>query len=224
MAILGTALVWLGTAPAQAALVDLTVTGEVTEVGPGVAGAFSVGQSMSATFTYDSETPGPIGFGTTKTYLGAVVGGGFDIDGYVGNSFPPGRIRMADDDPTVDDQFRLNAFVTGASVLTHIPVFFDVFLGDATQTAFSSLDLPLTLPDLASLTERRWQLSFTPIPLLDVEPFAFVGGRLTTLEVSIRAVPGPAAWLLVLAGCALLVRHGRGRPQEADRRIRASGG
>jgi hypothetical protein len=207
MAILGTALVWLGTAPAQAALVELTVAGEVTEVGSQVASAFTVGQPLSATFTYDSATPAPPSLiPTRQSDANAVTGGGFAIDGYLGGALT-GRINMADDDPTLDDQFRLLAFVTAPSVLTHVPFLFEILLVDAGQAAFSTLDLPLALPGLGAFTERSWQLTFTPITI-EGDTNAFVRGRLTELEIGIRAVPGPAPWVLLLAGCGALAWRG----------------
>jgi hypothetical protein len=67
------------------------------------------------------------------------------------------------------------------------------------------------LPDLVSFTERSWQLLFTPIPLLGVEPTAFVGGRLTTLEIRLHPVPGPGAALLLLVGTGLLALLARAK-------------
>jgi hypothetical protein len=211
-AILGVALLWFGTAPAHAAMVDVTVTGLVTDVGIGVTSVFSIGQSMSATFTYDSASLGiPSLILTRMLYPAAVTGGSFAIDAYLG-SVAAGRINLADDDPTLNDRFLLTGVgITAASILTHDPVSFTILLEDASQAAFSSLDLPLALPDLVSFTERSWQLLFTPVPLLGFEPTAFVGGRLTTLEIRVHPVPGPGAALLLLVGTGLLALLARAK-------------
>ena len=210
--ILGIALLGVCVAPAQAALVDVTVTGVVTAVGTTVdppAGPFLVGQAMSATFTYDSDTPGPAVLGDSKTYNGAVIGGTYAIGAYGGSALT-GRITISDDDASLNDRFRLQAGGLSSPVIPpdHSPFNFDIALEDVSQVVFDSLALPLAL-DLADFTARTWRLQFTPIPLLGVESNSFVEGTLSTLEVTVREgpprVPGPSALdlLLLASGGAL---------------------
>jgi hypothetical protein len=217
----GIALLGLGAPPARAALVDVTVTGVVTAVGTAVDppfGPFVAGQAMSATLTYDSETPGPTVIGTSKSYPFAVVGGTYAIGSYVGSAIT-GSVGISDDDPSSNDRFRLRG--TGLSSATippdHVPLFFEIRLEDATQAVFDSLALPLAL-NLGDFTSAIWRLGFTPVVIGDFESTAFVEGTLSTLEVTVREgparVPGPAALTaLVLAAGSALLRGARRRSE-----------
>lgn len=219
LGILGIALVAWGPAPAKAALIDITVTGVVGEVGSagGFSSVFSVGQSMSASFTYDSNTPGPVPLTSSKPYPNAVTGGTYAIGTYVGSALS-GDINIANDDPTFNDSFRLEAHGLSSPSIPpdHLPAYLAITLEDASKTVFSSLDLPLAL-GLASFGERTWYLQFTPIPLLGVDSNNFVSGRLSTLEITVREVPGPPTVLLVLlAGGGALARAWWRRPRRVE--------
>ena len=220
--ILGVALLGVGAAPAHAALIDVIVTGVVTEVGASVdppAGPFAVGQAMSATFTYDSEATGPAVLGTSKTYPSAVTGGTFSIGAYGGSALA-GRISIADDDPSFNDRFRLGAGGLSSPIVPpdHVPVSFGILLEDVSQAVFDSLALPLSL-DLADFTTRTWRLQFSPVPLEGFASSSHVDGTLSTLEITVREgprVPGPTALVLLLlaSGSAILrgaERHRRER-------------
>jgi hypothetical protein len=210
------ALALLAAAPAQAALVEISVTGVVTFVSPvpALAMQFSVGQPMTASFTYDSDTPEvPSLVLTRATYLGAVTGGSISVGSYSATT-SSGRVNTANDDPEFNDRIRFSNFpAAGASFGTHDPLGFLITLADDTMAALGDLDLPLALPALSSFTERSWELTFTPIALLGIEQTR-VEGRLLglTLTVVPGAVPAPPTPALLLAGVAalLLARRGAG--------------
>ena len=201
--LLGSGLVGM---PASAFLIELSVTGEVTFVSPitPLPSQFSLGQSMAATFVYDSDTlPVPSLILTRSTYLGALKGGSFIIGTYAGTT-AGGTINKADDDPTFNDRIRFgNDGVTAANLGTHIPFEFEIEIEDASQNAFSDLALPLTLPDLALFTERSWALFFTPIALMGFDQTR-VEGRLLTATLTTVDVPEPSSVALLAFGVALL--------------------
>jgi hypothetical protein len=203
------AAIWIA-APlpaAQAALMQLSVSGQVTFVSAALAGSFSVGQSMSATFTYESDTDAGTSLDPTRaTYPGALSGGSFSIGTYAGAT-AGGSISVADNDPTFADRVRFNnTGVAAASILAHHPFLFDIALTDSTAAALADLTLPQVLPPLADFTQRSWFLAFSPIALLDVDQTR-VEGRLLTASVT-PSVPEPrVAALMLLGALGLLLRR-----------------
>jgi hypothetical protein len=205
------ALIWAA-APfpaAQAALLQLTVSGEVTFVSGSLAATFSVGQSMSATFTYESSTLPATSLELTRaTYPGALSGGSFSIGSYAGTT-AGGGMSTANNDTTFADRVRFqNSGIAAASILTHQPFLFDITLTDSTEAALADLTLPQVLPPLADFTQRSWYLAFSPVALLGVDQTR-VEGRLLTASVT-PAVPEPeVATLMLLGALGLLLRRRR---------------
>jgi hypothetical protein len=203
-ALLAAALLWIA-APlpdAGAVPIQLTVTGAVTTVSPVLASVFSPGQSMTATFTYDSDTPGVTSLVSRVTYPGALTGGSFTIGAHVGTSVG-GTINVANDDPTFNDRLDFsNVGIAASSVGTHDPFLFRITLEDAAQLALTTTDLPVSLPPLSAFTDRSWILAFTPIALAPFEQTG-VSGRLLSATFTPLAVPEPSVIVLLLLAAAM---------------------
>jgi hypothetical protein len=212
-ALLAAALLWTPFPAAEAALFQLTVTGEVTAVSAMLSSAFSAGQPMSATFTYDSDTPSvPSLIITRAGYPGALAGGSFSIGAYAGTT-GGGTVNVANDDPTLADRLQFsNSGVAAASVGTHDPFLFQIILQDIAELALAGLDLPESLPALGAFTERSWMLAFTPIALMGFEQTG-VSGTLLSVTLTPLSVPEPAVLVLLLLGIAAwrLIRPARYR-------------
>lgn len=204
MPILG-AILLLGALPqaSRAVLIDLTITGLVTELTSSVSGVFSLGEAMSAVYTYDSDaTPLLSLILTQAVYLGAISGASFSIGAYGGNALG-GSINIENDDPTFNDRVGVAASgLSSADIGTHAPLFFSVVFEDAAQAALNSLALPTVTSDLAGFSDIRWQLLFSPIPLLGIDPTAEVGGRVTSVEISVRTIAEPATLALMTLALA----------------------
>jgi hypothetical protein len=201
-ALLAAALLW-PFAQAEALLFELTVTGEVTAVSAGLAGAFAVGEPMSATFLYESDTPAAIALQTQATYPGALAGGSYSVGDDSGTS-SFGNVNVANDDASLADTYTFsNLGIVGTSVGTHVPFMFRITLQDTTGLALGSLDLPESLPALAAFTDRSWLLAFTPVALQGEQ--TGVRGTLLSAQLTPLAVPEPASIALLAAGLAVLL-------------------
>ena len=185
-------------------LVDLTVTGEVTDVNNVIlATQFSVGQTMSATITYNASTPaGTSPISTQRVYLGAITGGNFTIDSYSGTVFN-GNINIENDDPTFDDGITLRGFAMGPAVGSLNPSAFGYIFDDPTQAAINNLALPLTASVYTGFPEQLWGLAFGSG--LGTDP-PQVTGILTSIQVTVRenVVPEPITATLGLMSLSAL--------------------
>jgi hypothetical protein len=213
-ALLAAALLWIAVPSfdAGAVPIQITITGEVTDVSSVIAAAFSPGQTMSATFVYDSGTPPVLSpIPTQALYPGTLSGGAFTIDGYAGTS-AGGTISVANDDSTFSDRLNFaNVGITAASVGTHVPFLFQILLHDSAQLALGTTDLPLTLPGVGAFTEASWMLAFTPVALVGEQ--TGVRGRLLSVTLTPRAVPEPpqvALLVVAVAAGTLVLRRGGG--------------
>lgn len=187
----------------NATILTLNVTGVVTDVKANVAGVFSLNDPMTAVVQYDSNAMAqPSLILTQALYPAALSGASFSIGTYMGSA-SGGNINMANDDPTFHDRvvFR-GAGITSPSVGIHNSVDFSILFDDVLDSALSSLDLPTATADLSGFVDRTWQLLFTPLPLVGIEPTAAVGGRITSITITTVAVPEPGA--LVLFGLGLM--------------------
>jgi hypothetical protein len=199
----------------RAVLLDLNVAGVVTELTPSVSGVFTLNDPMSATYTYDSNAMAQLSLIPTQAlYLGAISGAGFSIGSYNGSA-AGGNINIENDDPAFHDGVAFRAAgLSSPSIGTHDPVLLTVLLDDASEAALNSLALPTATLDLAGFIDRTWQLLFSPIPLLGVDPSAAVGGRITSITISTHpeevSEPGMLALFgLGLAGLGLMRRRRR---------------
>jgi len=193
-------------AVADATPITFNFAGNVASVDSSLGSTFSVGQTLSGSYTFESTTADSEVDPAFGLYGNALTTLSFTIGSYIGtlgvgasefavsNSPPP---------PTgIGDFYDLTADpVSGPSVGSDPPKTFALRVRDDTASALSSDALPVTPPDLAIFTSTTWFLLF--------DSGAQVGGPLTSLTL---AIPEPSSLVLFiygLAGLALWARRRR---------------
>jgi len=190
------ALSWTGGAGATLITFDFTAT--VTLVSPGLASFFTLNETLTGSYTFESTTAGvPSGlFAVDYPALTAFSVSGANFTG----SWTGGSI-FVQDSPTGDEYFAqaLTGFTgtdTGIGVLPTATI----ALLDPTGAMLSSTLLPLTPPSLPS--DPRFAIDYHTGPEMHIEVLA----TLTSLTVAPGTAPEPASLALVgvaLAGIAL---------------------
>ena len=175
-----------------APIVDVNITGVVTEVDDPLGGEFTVGDQLSASFSYDLATPDSNSFFISLgSYIDAITSLSFTIGSYTGGLVAPGSISVG---TIFDHSFLANASqISSPSVAGLAPENFGLRLLDSTESAFASAALPAAL-SLADFDTRTWSLEFR----LSENQLVSVSGTLDLNAVA--AVPLPAALPLLLAG------------------------
>lgn len=184
---------------AHAILIDVTATGEVNEITNVILGTqFSVGDSMSATLTYDAATPKePSLILTRGLYLNAIIGGSYSVGSYAG-TVVGGNINVDNDDPVFHDGITYRGFASGPAIGSLTPELFGFILNDSAEAILDSLALPLTTSDISGFPDQAWGLSFGGA--LGTDPPG-VFGILTSLELKERVtVPEPTTLALIALG------------------------
>ncbi|MGE0337734.1 MAG: PEP-CTERM sorting domain-containing protein [Gammaproteobacteria bacterium] len=210
----------LAMSQARATIIELSATGEVTEITNAVLSTqFSVGQTMSAVLRYDLGTPPvPSLVPTQALYPNAIVGGSFSVGAYSG-AIGAGNININDDDPTFADTITFRAAAVGAAVGTFDPRLFGLRFEDLTAAALSSRALPGAGADLSGLAQS-WALTFGA-GLDSAAPGIF--GRLVRLDLrAVETVPEPGVGFLLLTGIAATAMFRRARTRHPARTSFAS--
>jgi hypothetical protein len=154
------ALAALGTSRSQADLITFYFQGTVNNVNPVLSGEFSVGERFSGSYTFDSDTPNtsggdPPNFGL---YTGALTALSFTIDSYTGSA-TDGDINVWDNVPS--DTYQVTSrVVTGPNVSDFELTLFQLEIGDSTNTALTSVALPLTPPNLEDFDRGFLRIGF----------------------------------------------------------------
>jgi len=183
---------------ADAALVNYSFTGGVSQVSGALLPTVNVMSPVSGTFTFNNNPA------TGGNYPGVVSGLTLHIGGYAA-TYAPGAnavtIFKAIDlgGGTIGDRWRLATDATGAAINGYTPVRFDLDL-DREGSLFANTDMQ-NPPSLANLTGTRWRLIFD-----NGMNVVRIQGALNNLT----AVPLPAAVLLFGAGLISLVGLGAG--------------
>lgn len=186
---------------ALAAPVTFLFGGQVT--GSEISSAANVGDAFSGSLTFDTSTPPTNGINPAgRFYPGALQSfvanaGSYSGEGTTGSIF-------VNDNFTVSpfDRMQARASNISESVGVFTPVAFVLELIDADATVFSSLNLPLTPPNLADLTYAVVSMQFFDTIR---SRFASITAQLDTLTAANGSgVPVPAASALLVAGLALI--------------------
>jgi hypothetical protein len=189
---------------ADADLIELNATGVVTEITNALLESqFSLNQPMSVMMIYDADTPAGTSLILTRSlYEDAILDGSFDIGGYLG-TISGGDISIADDDVDFDDAISWRGDAGAPSIPALPPTTqFSVRLNDDTRNAISSQALPLDTLSIAGFADRTWFLEYG----IGIGSETGVGGRLTSLELSVRKtdVAEPSSLLLMMVGAVAL--------------------
>jgi hypothetical protein len=199
-------LIPLGFLPkiAQAALYEIRVTGTVDEINGGQAleSQFSVGQTMDASFIFESSTAGTNSISPSyyTNYNSAISGDSFNIGTYTGG-ITGGSITVTDDAPNIGDGFSIRSRVTVHDESLGIPHSFNIGLEDSEGSALDSQSIPLDTSDLAGLfQDNYWSLTITAAISGFGEP-TYVSGALTSVTLNeISSVPVPPSIFLFATG------------------------
>jgi len=210
----------LATNEADAGSVTFNFIGVVTGVADGslgghdLTGVFSTGQTLTGHYTFESTTPGTISGGVSATYSNALTDLQFTVGGsYSGSLGGPGDIFVDDnnfgaDAYVVEAHNPIAPLVAGAGLYELL-----LILTDDTESALSSLNLPLTPPDLNLFNNTTFELIFggnTVAP-------GTVQGQITSLTMQVVPIPA-AAWmgLSMLAAMGIIAAARRQQMRQAD--------
>lgn len=192
---------------ASAYPVTINAQGYVTAVPVELASEFSVGESISYTYTYetlavDYEVSYPSQRGryadaivSISVLIGdyALTTGGGRI--FIDDGLPHGDVYQAS---SRDTPLPFSYPFQGANVGTRFPYFTRAYLRNADATAFSSHALPVIAPDIAAFEIRRFELQFAEE--VNSSGTGFGAAQLVGELISIEVVPEPSTALLLGMG------------------------
>lgn len=210
----------MATAPAMAELITFKFTGAVTHVGNHLSGGpFSLGQSVTGFYTFNSETlntgsgstgeykgalnPNPLTYPSTNlkvtfgTYV-ALLGRGTN------------EIEVKNHYGLSDDSYEVEGVFAGEKVNGYKPRSFELELEHPSSNQFDMAKLPLTPPSVSAFEERTFRLDFGS------------GGSHNRVLVTIKditVVPLPPAVILFGAGLVALIGLGARNRQSAHARL-----
>jgi hypothetical protein len=217
LALAASMLLWASIAvtPAQAAPVTFFFEGVVAHTDvqlfshasdPASPLGFNTRHPMNAFFPDESTTadarPGNVNFGQYEgalTDLSVTITGPPLLPSYTVALGDPAGSLIRVQDGVANDQYQVDAPVTGGDIKTLTPTQFNIDLTDAFALIFGDDSLPTTPPSLGDISTNIWRLSFD-------NGNREVRGSLTSLT----AVPLPPAVILFGAGLVALIGLGDG--------------
>lgn len=176
------------TATASADIGIVTFSGEIVSVGTGVSSDFSIGESISGSYTFDTD--GSVqDFGSFINYSFESLT--FDVGSYSGSnttpSFLDSAISVMDNAVHGDTYLIVTSSLTGAQVNGLDPTKFRFQLNDPTATVLGSLALPVSLNiadwDTTNTSLTYIALNFGTAPGTDYQ----VRGKITSVAISISS-------------------------------------
>ena len=190
-AIFGMALLVLAVPQARAAPITWVVKGTVDYLDPALSGTFSLGDSFTLEYTFESTTPDSNASSIRGLYKNAVTALTVTVGGY--NATGPGTNIIYVDNDLYGDQY--GVFIGTPLIGPNVGVFeiskqSPIFqLVDPTQTAFSSDALLLSPPDPADFVSGGTFLALefrdpTADPFQFPEAMAFVSASVTSISVA----------------------------------------
>jgi PEP-CTERM motif len=182
--------------PSRADLFTVSFAGTTDSVDPALGGAFSAGQTLTGTYTFESTTAARAGSDSTSAAFDALTNLTFTLGSYTATSTGAPEIQVDNDPPLPDhDRYavvsRASDGLTGASVAGLALDTFLFRLDDSTNTVFSdALVLPTNL-NLSSFDNSRFFIFFT-----DGTSPSIISGTFTSLS----SVPEPSSMIMVGVG------------------------
>lgn len=198
---------------ASASVVTVGFTGVVDAVDSDLSSGFSVGQTLSGTYSFESTTPARAGSDSNFAVFDALTSVNFSIGSYSGSSSGAPEIQVDNDPPPPNvDRYavlsRSSEGLSGPAVNGFDLNTFAFVMFDATNTVFTdALILPLD-PNLSQFTDSGFFLFFNT-----ALSSAQVSGHLTSL--STVAVPEASTLALSACGLVALIAFARKRVAKA---------
>ena len=199
LAVLG----WVGIGTATATPITFDFSATVTFVTSGLAGFFSVGETLTGSFTFESTTVGVPLSSSVVDYPGAITAFSVTGSAFTG-AWTTGSIHIQD---AATDEYGVSALggFSGTNTGLGVQPTASILLIDATGTMLSGTLLPVTPPCLPG--SAGFGISY----LLGPETRESVGATLNSLTLApAPPVPEPATLALMaiaLAGLGLSRRH-----------------
>jgi len=195
------------TTSANAALISYAFEGTVTSVPVSMSAFFTTSQTISGSFTYDSNAANNNMGGQVGFFTSALNRLQFKIGAMLGNS-EAGSILVLNDDGSYNG---VDIFGIGFSnlIIENAPVFpfvasFGLVLEDDQGQVFSSFEpLPPSLT-LSAFSGRNWNIRLFLEPPQD-PPLLFEGERIVGDITSLTPVPLPSTAILFMSGLGWLV-------------------
>ena len=191
--------------PALAVPITAVITGEATFVNPSLASTFSVGDTMTATLTYESSTTASGGGPISAFFIDAITASSFSVGSFSG-VLAPGAFLGANEidlinQPVASDTIRfVHNFVPTLPPL--VPFRFDVGLRGT--GLLSGLALPTSI-NPTDFTSGVWSLGFHTSPARTTFVNAVSG------QIFVKApIPEPSTYALFTLGLgAMGIYHRR---------------
>ncbi len=175
--ILATLFLALFAFPASAGLIRVEMTGTVTSVEHPLGGEFSIGETITLLYDFDTTTSDTDPREEWGTYLGAIKAAFVLIGDYTLTVIGVGNILIRDGafgedlygvliEDVVFSSNRPGAILQGASVAGLNPFAIGVDLQDLDAEVYSSDTLPTSFPDLSLFEVKEFELAFAEEILL----------------------------------------------------------
>jgi hypothetical protein len=194
------------TAAVHAQQQTLSFAGTINSVGSELHPTFQLGDAFAGSFAFNSTSPGTSGGPGNAIYSGAISSLSVTIDGLTYGQSSGGSMRVFNG-PT--DGLIAGATaplpISGPAVGTFDPFEWVLVLADPSGSAFSSLDLPSTLPAVSawSTTFSYFQLYFAD---LDTGAVSSLTGSFSSASITAvtAPIPEPETYAMLIAGLGLL--------------------
>ncbi len=179
----------------SAAMVTVGFTGQITTIDAALStGPFSVGQTVSGSYTYENDPALNPDFNASATVgqFAATPSATLQVGGDNLAMSPGIGLVLFDGTPGVStDGWSPSFSLTGPAIGSFNATAFDVFLRDTDSTVFASDDLPLQPPALSE---------FEITSLIIFYEFGSNQARITASVLTHQVIPSPVtAWLLAPA-------------------------
>lgn len=194
--------------PASAAPITFDFTAVITSVDAALASAFTSGQLVSGSYSFESTSSGSsiaFGLGYPLTSFAGIAGSyAFSVTGST-------CICVRDNWSGPDDWYAVGGSMSGSSIGSYGPLFQEIHLMDSGGGMLASDDLPLTPPVIPT---GAGDLAFMRFGFRDpgAGQSAYMQADLTSLtfEGDVETIPEPGT--IFLLGCGLAALLCRRRP------------